>query len=228
MKVYITPKLLMKISKHYKPWEHIIVEDFLSADKFEQIKNLGMIEYEKYLRDGSNHSYTDHKDDASYTKLAKYTKFFTEDIIPETNQFFKMLPKHRGFKGQLKKVIHFQISPPNFDFPLHIDNVSRINTCSFYIHPEKSIGTILADNPSRNDDGDHNAADKKSYSEIEVPWKPNTLFVHNSIPNKTWHKYMGDSYRITMNLFLIQPDLVRQGRGIKPENLIDIDPKYYL
>ena len=206
----------MKITSHNNPWDHIIVEDFLSVDKFAEIKKIAMTEYKKYLRDGSNQN-----------SRGACTKYFTEDIIPETNQFFKILPKHRGFKGNLKKLIHLTISPPNLKLPLHIDNVSRINTCILYIFPDKSKGTILADNPSCNDDGDHINADKKSHYEIEVPWKPNTLFVHNSIPNKTWHTYTGDHYRIILCLFLVQPDLVLHGDGRIPKTLIDIDSKYY-
>ena len=219
----------MKITHQTDPWEHIIVEDLLSAERFAEIKKIGMIEYENYLKNGHNSLYTDHKDDPRYTSRAKYTKYFADDIIPETNQFFKMLPHHRGFKGELKKLIHITINPPDFNYPLHIDNISRINTCIFYIYPDESIGTILANNPSCNDDGDHSAANKKSHWEQEVPWKPNTLFVHNSIPNKTWHKYIGDkkNYRMTLCCFLVQPDLVKHGKGRIPTTYVDIDPKFY-
>ena len=80
---------MMRVIQQTDPWEHIVVEDLLSADRFAEIKRLGMIEYDNYLKNGHNSLYTDHKDDPRYTSRAKYTKYFAEDIIPETNQFFK-------------------------------------------------------------------------------------------------------------------------------------------
>ena len=188
------------------------VDNFLPPNRFAEIKTLAHYEYETYKRTGTNSVYTDHKGN-DYTSRNKYTRFLTHDIIPETNQFFDMLPEHRGYKGELKKLVHWAITPENYKYPIHIDNASRINTCTYYIWPEEEIGTILCQNPSRNDDGDHIKADKDSDFEIEVEWKPNKLFVHNSIPNKTWHRYASKKERIVLSIFLVQPDLIKTNRN---------------
>ena len=188
------------------------VDNFLPPNRFAEIKTLAHYEYETYKRTGTNSVYTDHKGN-DYTSRNKYTRFLTHDIIPETNQFFDMLPEHRGYEGELKKLVHWAITPENYNYPIHIDNASRINTCTYYIWPEEEIGTILCQNPSRNDDGDHIKADKDSDFEIEVEWKPNKLFVHNSIPNKTWHRYASKKERIVLSIFLVQPDLIKTNRN---------------
>ena len=188
------------------------VDNFLPPNRFAEIKTLAFYEYETYKRTGTNSVYTDHKGN-DYTSRNKYTRFLTHDIVPETNQFFDMLPEHRGYKGELKKLVHWAITPENYNYPIHIDNASRINTCTYYIWPEEETGTILCKNPSSNDDGDHIKADKDSDFEIEVEWKPNKLFVHNSIPNKTWHRYASKRERVVLSVFLVQPDLIKKNRN---------------
>ena len=210
----------MKITHRYDPWHCLEVEDFLPPDRFEEIKKLAMIEYAEFEKTGVNSVYTDHKT-KEYTSRSKYTKFLTEDIVPETNQFFEMLPEHRGYTGELKKLVHWAITPENFNYPTHIDNASRINTCTYYIWPEYETGTILCKNPSKNDDGDHVKADEDSDYEVEVEWKPNKLFVHNSVPNKTWHRYASKKSRIVLSVFLVQPDLIRSNRN-QHQYLLDL------
>tara|TARA_Y100000768_G_scaffold384397_1_gene368359 strand:- start:624 stop:1259 length:636 start_codon:yes stop_codon:yes gene_type:complete len=211
---------MMRVSHKYDPWHYLEVENFLPPDRFAEIKKLALEQLEEYKKTGFNSVYTDHKD-KDYTSRNKYTKFLSRDIIPETNQFFEMLPEHRGYKGKLKKLLHWAITPDNFNYPTHIDNASRINTCTYYIWPEKEMGTILCKNPSRNDDGDHVKADKKSLYEREVDWKTNKLFVHNSIPNKTWHRYASKKTRIVLCAFLVQPDLINTNRN-QLEYVIDL------
>ena len=196
------------------------VDNFLPPNRFAEIKTLAFYEYETYKRTGTNSVYTDHKGN-DYTSRNKYTRFLTHDIVPETNQFFDMLPEHRGYKGELKKLVHWAITPENYNYPIHIDNASRINTCTYYIWPEEETGTILCKNPSRNDDGDHIKADKDSDFEIEVEWKPNKLFVHNSVPNKTWHRYASKRERVVLSVFLVQPDLIKKNRN-QHQYLLDL------
>lgn len=210
----------MKINHHYKPWHHLQVDDFLPPNRFAEIKRLAHFEYETYKRTGVNSVYTDHKGE-DYTSRNKYTRFLTHDIVPETNQFFDMLPEHRGYEGELKKLVHWAITPENYNYPIHIDNASRINTCTYYIWPEEETGTILCKNPSQNDDGDHIKADKESDFEMEIEWKPNKLFVHNSIPNKTWHRYSSKRERVVLSVFLVQPDLIKKSRN-QHQFLLDI------
>ena len=70
----------------------------------------------------------------------------------------------------------------------------------------------MCDNPSTNDDGDHNQPDKLSNREVEVEWKPNRLFAHNPRP-KTWHRFMaGESERVNLTIFFADPDKIRSHR----------------
>mgnify|MGYP003122396200 CR=1 FL=1 len=210
----------MKVTLHDRPWHHLQVDNFLPSSRFAEIVRLAHLEYETYKRTGVNSVYTNHKG-GDYASRNKYTRFLTHDIVPETNQFFDMLPEHRGYKGKLKKLIHWAITPENYNYPIHIDNASRINTCVYYIWPETEIGTILCKNSSRNDDGDHMKANQKSEWETEVEWKQNKLFVHNSIPNKTWHRFCSKKERITLSVFLVQPDIMKKNRN-QHQYLLDL------
>ena len=42
--------------------------------------------------------------------------------------------------------------------------------------------------------------------------KQNTLFTHNSINGKTWHRYSSSTQRITLNVFFVDPNLILPGR----------------
>jgi len=95
----------MKIIHNNDPWDYLEVEDFLPPDRFAEILKLAHFEYETFKRTGTNSVYTDHKG-KDYTSRNKYTRFLTHDIVPETNQFFDMLPEHRGYEGELKKLVH--------------------------------------------------------------------------------------------------------------------------
>ena len=71
---------------------------------------------------------------------------------------------------------------------------------------------ILCDNPSTNDKGDHEEADQDSTCEYPLPWKTNRLFAHNPGPMK-WHRYMsGDTVRINLSIFLLDPNKVKSPR----------------
>ncbi len=149
------------------------------------------------------------------TRSGHYVNFLDEDIIPETNNLFNDFDfPHRPYKGKLKKLVQWAISPSGWNYPPHCDNRSRISTTIIYIGPEKSDGTILHKNFSTNDRGDHEAAKYESLYTKEIDWKPNKAFFHNSIPNKTWHsiKNTHSEPRITLNAFLVQPDLVAKDR----------------
>jgi len=198
----------MKIKHHYEPWEFMEIEDFLPSLRFQEIEHLAQKELEKYHIEGIN------------TRRGKYVKFLKEDILPEINPIFHLLPRRQS-TGELKKLIHWAITPPGVHYPTHIDNASRLSTVTYYITPEKNTGTIICKNPSKNDDGDHGAPDLPTESEFEITWKPNKIFLHCGGPGK-WHRYSGkDQPRIIISSFLVQPSLINKGR---PDHnyLIDI------
>tara|TARA_B000000557_G_C20600382_1_gene369416 strand:- start:324 stop:662 length:339 start_codon:yes stop_codon:yes gene_type:complete len=110
---------------------------------------------------------------------------------------------------------------PNTKYPCHIDNASRIHTSILYVNPKKNKGTILCENPSTNDNGDHNQPDKPTKREVEIDWKPNRLFSHNPRP-KTWHRFTcGDTERVNLSIFFADPDKIRPNR-VEHDYFIDI------
>lgn len=186
----------MEVKKYNDPWDHYIIDDFLSPDRFNQIKNLVEIE-KKYLNMFGFYSRSNH-----------YYRFETEDILPELNiLFYELFP---DIDKSLKKINHWSIHPENFSYNLHVDSKSRLYTAVLYVAPEKNIGTFLAKNDEEFRD-DHKEPDKKSQYEIEVEFKPNRLFLHKSDAH-TWHRYASSTERVTINSFLVDTDLIREGR----------------
>lgn len=198
----------MKLQIHSDPWQYGVIDNFLSPERFQEIENLAKIEFEKYKEVGVN------------TRRGKYTSFVKEDLLPEITKDFINFQEHREYK-KLVKINHWVIMPPNTKYPCHIDNISRIHTAILYISPEKNNGTILCDNPSTNDKGDHEIADKPSNKEVQVEWKTNRLFCHNPRP-KTWHRFTsGDTERVNLSIFFADPDKIRSHRE-ELDYLIDI------
>ena len=198
----------MKIKHHHEPWEYIEIEDFLNPLDYQRIDYLGQRELERYYVEGIN------------TRRGKYVKFLKEDIIPEATELFDLLPRKES-TGVLKKLVHWSITPPGVRYPTHIDNRSRFSSFTYYISPENNVGTIVCTNPSINDDGDHGPPDLPTKKEVEVKWKPNKVFLHSPGPGK-WHRYSGGRLpRINLSCFLVQPDLIVNGRP-ELDYLIDL------
>ena len=190
----------MKITHHEKPWQHVIIDDFLSPERFEHIHDLAIQELGRFQVEGPNTFRGD-----------RYIRYTKEDLLPEvTMDIMKLLP-HREY-DDLVKLNHWSIMPPNVKYPPHVDNASRIHTFTFYVAPEKNLGTILCDNPSTNDDGDHGQPNQPTICEYPIEWKPNRAFVHNSRP-KQWHRFeSGDTHRINISVFYADPNKIKSHR----------------
>ena len=200
----------MKLKHNYEPWEYMEIEDFLPQKRFKELQDQAKVQLENYKKQGSN------------TPRGKYICYSGEDMIPEFNPIFDLLPRRQP-TGKLKKINHWAVTPPGVHYPTHIDNKSRFSTIAFYVSPEKNSGTIICKNPSTNDDGDHCSPDLPSETEVEIEWKPNKIFLHCGGPVK-WHRYYGNEnygHRIIISAFLVQPDLINKGR-IDLDYLIDI------
>ena len=193
-------KQTMKIDFITEPWEHIIIDDFLSPERFEHIHDLAIQELGRFQVEGPN-----------TFRGNRYIRYTKEDLLPEvTMDIMKLLP-HREYDN-LVKLNHWSVMPPNVRYPTHVDNASRIHTFTFYVAPEKNLGTILCDNPSTNDDGDHGQPDQSTICEYPMEWKPNRAFVHNPRP-KQWHRFAsGDTHRINLSVFYADPTKIRSHR----------------
>ena len=205
---------MMNINHVKDPWECYVFDNFLSPERWKEIRNLADIQLEKYYEWTNSPRKKVYKN-KSYVSRDKYSCYVDEDIIPETNSLFHdyVLP-HRPYEGKLKKVVHWAIAPPYWSYPAHCDNRARISTTILYVGPEETDGTILHKNLSNNDNGDHEKANMPSEYETEIKWEPNKAFFHNTIPNKTWHSISNstDKPRITLNSFFVQENLVSKGR----------------
>ena len=190
------------------PWEYKNIENFLSQERFDELKQQALAELEYLDMFGF------------YRRSGHYIRYVKNDIIPEVTQdLFSDMPKRKHTK--LKKLIHWSIQPKGFKYPAHIDNDSRISTAILYVSPEENSGTILCSNNSGHV-ADHGAPSMKSDYEVTAEWSPNTLFVHNSINGKTWHRYEATEQRCTLNIFFVQPDLIAEGR-LEKRFLIDTE-----
>ena len=189
----------MKITHYEKPWQHVIIDDFLSPERFKTIEDLAIQELGRYQIEGPN------------TRRGKYQRYTDVDLLPEVTLETMNLMEHRDY-DKLVKLNHWAIMPPNTDYPTHIDNASRIHTFTFYVAPEKNVGTILCDNPSTNDNGDHGQPDQPTVCEYPIEWKPNRAFVHNP-RSKQWHRYRsGDTHRINLSVFFADPTKIKPNR----------------
>ena len=190
----------MKITHHEKPWQHVIIDDFLSPERFKTIEDLAIQELGRYQIEGLNTFRGD-----------RYNRYTDVDLLPEVTLEIMNLMEHRDY-DKLVKINHWSIMPPNTSYPAHIDNRSRIHTFTFYVAPEKNLGTILCDNPSTNDDGDHGQPNQPTICEYPVQWKTNRAFVHNPSPMK-WHRYESDdTVRINLSVFYADPNKIRSHR----------------
>ena len=200
----------MKITHYEKPWQHVIIDDFLSLERFKTIEDLAIQELGRYQIEGLNTFRGD-----------RYNRYTDVDLLPEvTLDIMKLMP-HRDY-DKLVKINHWSIMPPNTSYPAHIDNRSRIHTFTFYVAPEKNLGTILCDNPSNNDDGDHGQPDQPTICEYPIEWKPNRAFVHNARP-KQWHRFAsGDTHRINLSVFFMDVDKINSNRHDILSNIIPV------
>lgn len=199
----------MNLTYIKEPWECYTFENFLSPDRWKTIRELAQIELDNCKLN---------------TTRGQMVTFCEEDILPETNElFFKYKLPDRGYKGDLKKILHWAVSPPNWKYPTHCDAKARVSTSVLYVAPEEMDGTVMHKNRSTNDNEDHGEADLPSEYEYEIPWKPNKLFYHNSIPNKTWHGIQNthDENRIVLISFFVQADKVPKGRNFS-DRLLNI------
>ena len=200
----------MKITHYEKPWQHVIIDDFLSPERFKTIEDLAIQELGRYQIEGLNTFRGD-----------RYNRYTGVDLLPEVTLEIMNLMEHRDY-DKLVKINHWSIMPPNTSYPAHIDNRSRIHTFTFYVAPEKNLGTILCDNPSNNDDGDHGQPDQPTICEYPIEWKPNRAFVHNARP-KQWHRFAsGDTTRINLSVFFMDVDKINSNRHDILSNIIPV------
>ena len=114
--------------------------------------------------------------------------FCNYDPTPQVADLLDEFSDHRQYK-ELKKFIHYAITPPNFKHHMHDEAPFKIMSAIIYLHPEENYGTTLYHQDEV----------------VEVEWKPNRLMVFCGETGVTWHDYKSSSIRYTYNYFLVDP-----------------------
>ena len=114
------------------------------------------------------------------------------DLFPFINKaMFDKFSKVRQFAPKFAfKRIEWSVQPPGYQFKKHIDYGPKILTAVLYVSPKMNCGTILYD---------------ENENEIEVPWKPNSIFIHCPYEG-TLHSYHNPSdkdYRVTIMCHIV-------------------------
>ena len=106
-----------------EPWPHVIIEDFLPQDKFDDIRELG---YNTVNPDG---------------ELKPVLDYDPYDGYHDFEQYLPHIP-HRPHKS-LKKLVHFAMTPANTLYKLHCDIESKVLSAILYLGPDDNNGTGL-------------------------------------------------------------------------------------
>ena len=212
----------MKKKINTDPWQHMVIDDFLSKERWEEIKRMAHYELMAYQRN------------PKLTPSGKWIRWCDTDILPEANVVHKMMPKFRdveylysGYPSSVKKIMHWAVCPPNYVMPMHCDYDARFFTNVLYISPDETYGTILCENDSEYDDYHRlNTTLESNKREVEVEWKPNRLFAFNNM-DKAWHYYKsGNHPRIVLQSFFVDLNKILPNKD-EWDHLIDLDGKYY-
>jgi hypothetical protein len=172
-----------KLKKYNEPWPHIIEDNYIDQKNFEQVKNeiIGFVKKQKInlgitIFDNPDLS----QDTVNY--LDKYT----------INQHFikKHFKDHRSFK-KLKIKNEIILCVGSSEFIKHCDAENKVLSLVTYIHPAKSVGTLIYNK-------------NKDFIK-EVEWRPNRALIFAPLTDVTWHSYKSNKneFRITFNKFLI-------------------------
>jgi hypothetical protein len=171
------------------PWFYGYIDNYLPEEDFLHLKNQVM--------------------SLDFDKEKVTRKIFDYDPTPDIELIFDNFRFHRKIKirpySNLKKFIHFAITPENFVHKMHIEAPFKIMSAVLYLGPEENRGTRLYKTPDSEP--------------IEIEWKPNRLFVFCG-HDHTFHDYLSSSVRYTYNWFLVDEPVI-ENQEYK-ENLVEV------
>lgn len=173
-----------------RPWHYICIDNYLPEKEFTELRSKAMqIEY-------SNYKVT--------REILKYDFTPQMELLLENFNQREDIPKRKY--SDLKKFIHFAITPANFVHDIHTEAPFKIMSAVLYLGPEENRGTRLY----------------KSLDEppVEIEWKPNRLFVFCGYDH-TFHDYLSSSVRYTYNYFLVDKPVIENPEY--KENLLDLE-----
>ena len=159
-----------------------IVDNFLTLEDLAYLQSLLEILEPK---SDSQTSFRNVKYDSSNKNVISKEKFLQleETYRPRAMEILQSLAP---YKLDLVDdvVLNLQSTPPNFSFPVHLDDRRKVLSGVVYLKPNLSTGTFI-----------HKGLDDVSGK--EVPWAVNRAFFFSRTPTDSWHSYKGDgvSYR---------------------------------
>jgi hypothetical protein len=166
-----------------EPFEYMIIENCLSEDIFKDL-----LDQKDRLISNAKQIWNQYNNGVEDLYNSPYEK---GDIFPFFNkQLIEKFSTAKSFdsKWALKR-LEWSVQAPKFHMPRHIDNKSKIVVGILYVDPELNQGTTLFG---------------KSDKQLEIPWKPNSMFIH--CPRKgTDHSYYNPSpihYRLTLRVIV--------------------------
>lgn len=183
-------------------WKHVVIDNFLTNEHFEFIKNTYAGGRVKILANERG------------VKVSERTPDFSDKI---TNEFIEEL--HKTYTPRLLKILEelapekikyykhtrfiFVKTPKDVLYPMHTDTSDKLLSVVIYLKPEKNSGTILYENG--NGDGP-----------IEIEWKQNRAFIFSRETNETWHSFKGDGvndrYTLLINLVNRKGGIIRKNK----------------
>ena len=208
--------------RHYDdPFQYLTVDNLLTEERISELDKLAQLELDRFYS-------TDER-----TAMGKYVRYLDEDILPEVDFLYDILP-HRPASNNIKKIIHWCICPAgewaSSSGRPHLDPIARVHTSTMYLSPNIQRGTMVCKNNAPSDwpGGDDKALSTSNPSEyeIEVPWKKYRVFSINCMDGM-WHYFAsrGDEPRVTLQTFLVDIDkLVNINEpwpSVKDSNWID-------
>ena len=108
-----------------EPWEHLVVDDFLPTDQFEELKNAS------YNIQG--------EDDGNTVR-----EFINHDPL-NIEHMLERFSNAKPYTGELNRLIHFSVIKKSFMHEMHVDADFKIMTAILYLGPEESMGTRIFD-----------------------------------------------------------------------------------
>jgi hypothetical protein len=102
--------------------------------------------------------------------------------LPKAMETLRRLAPHKEILVDYCK-FDLQSTPPNYEYPIHLDGPGKVLSGVIYMAPRKSTGTFLHMN-------------SKLSAFDEITWKENRAFFFSRTPNDSWHSYKGDGKNI--------------------------------
>lgn len=173
------------------PWPHIVIDDFINEQFFEEIKN-EVIEFVKSKNIKKSITVFDNLNLDEYPELKKTVSYLNSELFPINEDFLKNhFPKHRSYSNPIGTRHQIIVCVGKYsEYRVHCDAEEKLLSVVTYIHPSKSLGTLIYD---RN----------KNLVKT-VDWKPNRTLIFAPITDLTWHTYKAKDggFRVTLNTFL--------------------------